>query len=62
MIEFDNTRSFETHLYTIIMNLLEILIAYKKRNDVLLVYKGVLVSMIHLKSLTLILYHILLLL
>jgi len=32
------------------MNLLEILIAYKKRNDVILVYKGVLVSKIPLKK------------
>jgi len=44
------------------MNLLEILIAYKKRNDVLLVYKRVIVSMVLLKSLTIILYHVLLLL
>jgi len=36
------------------MNLLEILIAYKKKNEVLLAYIGVLVSMIPLKSLTLI--------
>ena len=32
------------------MNLLELLIEYKKRNDVLLVYKRVLVSTISLKK------------
>jgi hypothetical protein len=42
--------------------MLDILIAYKNKNDVLLVYKGFLVSMIPLKSLTLILYHVLMLL
>ena len=61
-VDFDNARSCETHSCIIIMNLLEILISYKKRNDELLVYKGVLVSMIPLKSLTLILYQVLLLL
>ena len=45
-------------IYIIIINLLEIPIQYKKRNDVLLAYKWVLVSMILLKSLTLILYHV----
>jgi stage III sporulation protein SpoIIIAA len=39
--------------------LVEILIVYKKKNDVLLAYKEVLVSMIPLKSLTQIFYHVL---
>jgi len=42
--------------------LLDILIAYKKRNDTLLAYKRVIVYMIPLKSLTIILYQVLLLL
>lgn len=35
-------------------------LAYKKKNDILLEYKGVLVPMISLKSVTLMLYHVLL--
>jgi len=43
------------------MNLIEILVADKKRNDVLVTYKGVLLALISLKSLMLVLNQVLLL-